>query len=310
MGHPEFTVIAGVELGGRLGERPPLMVGSLFYLGDSAVTDHSSGEFDRAEVKRRIEEDLQAAGRFALPFAFDPIAATPEAMRKYVEFLADFGRPIFIDSTIPKARIEGYKTAAELGIADRVVANSITTETPESELEAIKEAGVKAAVLLAFDPRDALRSLTDPEVKLKMLEGDLLPKAERAGIEAMLVDTAVLDPSSISLTAVTMEALRDKGFLVGCAPANALGALPSRIGWEEALCILTAALSFLRLKGADFLMYGPMGILSKVAAGVATAEALLARSLGLRVKIPSEHPFRKVMPILQEAFAKSSHKLG
>jgi len=46
--------IAGVKVGGDVGENPTVMIGSIFYKGDKTVQDEKTGLFDRV----RAEGDL------------------------------------------------------------------------------------------------------------------------------------------------------------------------------------------------------------------------------------------------------------
>lgn len=285
-----------------LKEGPALMVASIFYKGDLRVRDHGRGLFDREEQRRVVERDLDASRELRIPYALDVIIPSPEAAEPYLRFASEFGVPILIDGLDPAARIRAYRKAKELGIEGISLANAIYKDTGEEELSAIRESGIRSAVLVAFDTRDALRSIKKEE-KLRILEEELIPRAERAGVEEFLVDVVVLDPASIPSAAESIGFLKERGYKVGCAPANALAFLSRRRFGEEAYPMLIAALSYLRIKGADFLIFGPAGRLRGIAKGIALLESFLALERGLERSKLKEHPsivLKELQRIFQE----------
>ncbi|RDD53303.1 MAG: hypothetical protein BA066_05110 [Candidatus Korarchaeota archaeon NZ13-K] len=287
---------------GMLREGLVLIVSSIFYKGDLRVKDHDLGIFDEEGQRRLVEMDLRSSRELHIPYALDVIISSAGAAEPYLKFASQFGVPVFIDGLSPEVRIRAYRKARELGIEDISVANAIYRDTGDEELSAIRESGIKSAVLVAFDPRDALGSMRR-EVKLRMLEEELIPKAERAGVEEFLVDVVVLDPASVSLAADAMSFLKERGYRVGCAPANAFSFLSRRRFGEEAHPMLTAVLAYLRMRGADFLIIGPAGRLSGVARGLALLESFLALERGLDRSRLREHPFivlRELQRIFQE----------
>ena len=55
----------------------------------------------------------------------DVIGIRPEAMRKYIEFVTKISDVPIIDSPSPDVKISALKHAAEIGLLDKVVYNSI-----------------------------------------------------------------------------------------------------------------------------------------------------------------------------------------
>ncbi|MDW8035822.1 MAG: hypothetical protein RMI85_05160 [Candidatus Korarchaeum sp.] len=67
--------------------------------------------------------------------------------------------------------------------------------------------------------------------------------------------------------------------------------------------MLAAALAYLRIKGADFLIFGPVGRLSGIAKGLALLESFLALERGLEKNKLREHPsiiLKELQRIFQE----------
>ncbi len=295
-----------LKLGGKLGENPPLMIGSIFYRGDRRVMDYERGIFDEEAEKKLINIDVKAAQELNFPYAIDVIIPSKQAAEPYLRFASQFEVPILVDGLTPEIRTHAYNVVADIGISDLAIANAIYPDSTEDELRAIKRSGIKIAILVAFDPKNALASL-DPEKKLSLLREKLVPKAEESGVEQTLIDVVVLDPASLSSVADSLSYLRERGYIVGCAPANALAFLSKARYGRDAYPMLTAALSYLRVKGADFMIFGPAGRFRGIAKGLALLESLLA----LESKVPRsklrEHPFI-VLKELQRVFQEVSRE--
>ncbi|MDP6057950.1 MAG: hypothetical protein QGH33_03620, partial [Pirellulaceae bacterium] len=180
--------VGGVQVGGVPGISPTVMIGSVFYHGHKVNTDEDRGEFDRDGAKKAIEHQDEFSELTGNPCMLDVVGATPDAIVKHLEFAAQVSEcPLLIDGTTDEVRLAGLKYVAEAGLADRVVYNSIQPETSDEELQAISDAGVEAAILLAY-------YLKDFSAKGRVLAvEELLPRAHEAGIRSLMVDTCVLD---------------------------------------------------------------------------------------------------------------------
>ena len=249
--------IGGVKVGGEIGENATVLIGSMFYLGDRIVQDEKEGVFDREKAEgliRRVEELSDKTGLQAM---LDIVCSTGKVAAKYLEFAADVTEmPILIDAVAEEAAIKGLEHAKELGIVERTVLNSITPETKEPVYRKIKEVGLEAAVLLTFSSKAIISS----SERVRLLEA-MIPKVEEAGIVKPLVDTVVLDISTLGLACKAMHEVKDRfGYPAGCAPHNAVAswkALKRKDKKIRRICssvvnALPAAL------GADFILYGPI----------------------------------------------------
>jgi tetrahydromethanopterin S-methyltransferase subunit H len=194
-------------------------------------------------------------------------AETPEAMEAHLRRAVDLtSLPLFIDSPSVPVRLTGARLAREMGIAERVVYNSLSAGTTEQELEGIKDAGITAAVLLSFNPMDV-----ELKGKIYLLEdgGGLLPSglidlARDAGISRPLIDTAVMaaeQGAGSSLRAITVAKAK-WGLPAGCALHNAVESYPplARLEGEDRklyryVDVASAVMPI--MAGGDFVMYGP-----------------------------------------------------
>ncbi len=297
--------IGNVVFGGAPGERPVVLVGSLFFLGDKAVSNHKKGVFDKSKTREKIDFAERIAEGYNLQFAIDLVAYSPKAAEKYVQFVCEVSNaPLFLDGIEEAVRIRMYKISNELGLVSRVIGNAIYVHSGDEELKALKENKIEAAVLMAFDIANPAESLT-PNDKLRILNNELLPKAEKAGLRKPLVDVVVLDPASIAINGPAILKIKSEtGLPTGCAPANALGSVSrKKFGVEEAIGIHAGSAAYLQFFASDFIFYGPLKRIKDIAPAVSIIDSYLGYLAKLEgVKIPREHPFYKVLKKVQKAF--------
>jgi tetrahydromethanopterin S-methyltransferase subunit H len=273
--------IAGVEVGGQPGERPTVLIGSIFFAKHQIVSDSLKGIFDQEKAKALLEREAEVSASTANPRFIDPIGDTAQALINYIEFVAahtDAPILVFANSTI----------------IPRLIYNSIAEDFTEEELACIRECGVKSAIILAFST-----AAVKPKDRIKLLQEKLLPASERAGIENILVDTGVLDIPSVSWAAHTIYRVKEKlGYPVGCAPSNAL------FQWEKIRkqgssafqAAAAAVFALTQSHGADFLLYGPMRCASWVYPACAAIDAMIAYGGRFSDIRPAtrEHPLYKI----------------
>ena len=287
--------ISGVEVGGQPGERPTVLIGSIFFSKHQIVLDSLKGIFDQDKAKALLAREAAVSASTANPRCIDPIGDTTEALINYIEFVAAHtDAPILVDSPLQKVRLETVQYFANSALIHRLIYNSIAEDFTEEELSCLRECGIKSAIILAFST-----AAVKPKDRIKLLEEKLLPASQRAGIENILVDTGVLDIPSVSWAARTMYMIKEKlGYPVGCAPSNAL------FQWEKMRqqgssafqAAAAAVFALTQSQGADFLLYGPMRCAPWVYPACAAIDAMIAyggRFSGIR-PATQEHPLYKI----------------
>ena len=177
---------------GERGVRPTGMIGSMFYHGHDVMLDEDEGSIDvkAAEQLIRLQEDFSQ--RTGNPSMLDIVGATPNAIRRHLEFASKAtDRPLLIDGTTAEVRLAGLAYAAEAGIADRVIYNSVTPDVHDDELKAIADAGVTGALVLTYYLLDFTGAGRVQAVR------ELAPRLREFGINRLIVDTCVLDLASM-----------------------------------------------------------------------------------------------------------------
>ncbi|MBD3352004.1 MAG: hypothetical protein GF364_11010 [Candidatus Lokiarchaeota archaeon] len=295
--------IKNIEIGGQPGERPVVMIGSLFYKSHAACKNRKTGEIDRAIADKDVHTMIEWSKKTGLPIIFDLIGQTREALTNYARYISEIapGYPFLVDGLSDDSRIPAMRDIKDMGLLDCAILNSIDNETSDEILAEIKDIGVKYAVLLLFEklsltPKKKKRLLLGKEGRFK----GLLQKAKEAGVNDFIVDVAVLDLMSIGMCAASQDLIKQEfGFPVGCAPTNAV------FEWKNAKEILgkdgriiadASICTYLRDYGADFILYGAARHAPQVFSAMAPREAIVSyyQKRNNKVKI-QQGPFHKII---------------
>lgn len=287
--------IGGVEVGGQPGERPTVLVGSIFFAGHGIVHDAARGLFDETKAKALLDREAEVSTETGNPRFIDVIGETSQALINYIRFVADHtSSPMLVDSPSQRVRLEVIRHFAGSDVAPRLIYNAIAEDHTDEEATCLRECGVKNSIVLAFSSK-----AVTPGRRRRLLENELLPAVADAGVENALVDTGVTDVPSVGWASLTVNLLKEElGYPAGCAPANAIYTwqrMKDR-GTSAFRAAAAAVLAMPRLMGADFLLYGSVADAPWVYPAVAAVDGLLAyggRFTGVAVAA-SDHPLYRV----------------
>lgn len=247
--------VGGVKFGGQPGEYPTVLCASIFYIDDRLIIDEQAGEFDKEGAYQAVENIKEVCRKASVPLVIDMIGGSPAAMANYVEWIEPTGLPFFIDGTTRGVRLAGARKAAELGLQDRAIFNSIGPETSDREIDAVKELGFPTCIVMTHNVKM-------PTFKGKVAVADeLLERAHEAGFTQFLFDTAVLDLVEPGPASKTIWLLKDKyGYPAGCSPTHIV-----RDRWLHArdiygkngyMAAKNSLATSIMMMGADFFMHG------------------------------------------------------
>lgn len=250
----ELTIGNGT-IGGPLGSRSPLLVGSLFYDKHSVVKDAFVGTFDEDRAAKLLATANEAAVRHGVQIAIDVIAASAEAITKFLPFVAEHsGLPMMINSSEAEVHIAGLEVAEKYGVLDRCIFASLNMDTEDEELDALRKHRPAAVMIMANDGADPT-----PDGCCQFIEDFYLPILADIGVEVPIVDLGAMDPPSVGLCMRGITAVRERfGFPAGCAFSNCISQWTGlkELGREYTNYSLGAALVACRGAGGDFLHYG------------------------------------------------------
>jgi len=256
-GNQKAFEIGKVNIGGEPGDNPTVLIGSIFYGKHKIVEDEKKGIFDKEKAEKLIKEQEELSDKTGNPGLVDVVGMSEEAIRGYMEFVADVtDKPFLVDSAIADIKIAAVEYAKEVGLEKRIIYNSISPESKDKEIEALKNSNIEAAVVLAYT-----FNVTSSKARIDALE-KVLPKLEEAGITKPLIDTFVMDVPSLPAAAkAAMEIKKKYGFPCGSGAHNAIASwkgFKNMLGKEAEKPAVLMANTLQIVLGSDFVLYGPI----------------------------------------------------
>ncbi|MGB9846710.1 MAG: tetrahydromethanopterin S-methyltransferase subunit H family protein [Desulfotomaculales bacterium] len=269
--------IGNWKIGGQPGENPPLLISSMFHNGDRILESRKERKFDRVKAKDYVLRQEELSAETGVPAMVAMVANSLDEMKAYIEFfLSISSQPFGIDIWVEKTRLEVAAYVAELGIQDRVLYNSITPWDKDIAGQAarLKELGIKHVVVQAFNQEDQT-----PRGRVTGLKR-MLEAIGEDGFETILVDTAVMNLPSTSLSCLASRLVKEEfGWPAGVASSN------GTYMWKEARemwgaegfsAMNAAGQAIAAFLWSDLLFSGPIVNLPKIIPAVATASMMLA----------------------------------
>lgn len=290
-----FT-IGGVKVGGIPACNPTVLIGSIFYHGDKLVLDNQ-GNFDKNQAEEVLTKLSESQEKTAMPAMLDVVGSSPELMERYLEFIVDnIEIPLLIDGAGDhEAGLAGLRYAKEHGFLDRCVYNSLLPEAGDQEKTALKEIGVKSALLLTYG--DAMQMVTSSNFRVETAK-ELISTAQSLGIENMLIDTVVLDIPTLGLATKAIYKIKNQlGYPAGCGAHNSVDkwkGMKEKFDKKKLKLPALAVSNIIPVAlGADFVLYGPVqhaGIIFPLVGFTNTSYVQLLREQGIRIKKDQPHP--------------------
>ena len=277
---PKTLDVCGVKFGGQPGENPPVLIGTIFYEKHKIL--NGTG-FDEKGAERLINKQVEMSDETKIPSVVNVFGTDAEGFRKRIDFAAKHcDLPIMIDSPDYGVRIAGLKHAADVGLCQRIIYNSINLSVNKDEIEALKSSSVDSAIVLAYNPTDS-----SFEGKIKFLETDgafgkgMLDVSKDAGIKNILVDTAMTPlyhGAGIALKSI-VSCKSKFGYPTGCATHNAAVSWPWLSGRVAKKIVDVSSNVMPVMLGADFVFYGPIEYADRVFDVVAFAEIAVEEAM-------------------------------
>ena len=292
--------VGGIKLGGQPGELPTVLVGSIFHEGHKLVKDRKLGLFDKEKAEHLIRIQEAMSEKTSVPCMLDVVGQTSEALVRYIDFVSNVTDvPILVNGPDASIRISGLNHTVEIGLRDKVIYNSINYTLNNKEIQAIREIGVKSAIIQAFNPSNPL-----PKGMISILKGtlgkpSLLEGAMKAGITKPLAFTPVLDVPAIGYGAKGLNIVKEEfGLPTGTAPVGVVGSWNkiSELGKFAKTTCRSSAITLAQTMGADYIIYGSTAKAEGIFPACAMMDAIIAyhaRDYGIK-PLSKKHPLYRI----------------
>lgn len=303
--------IGNAVFGGQPGENPPLLMGNIFQKGDVMLEDRKAGRFNREGTRERIKKLEQLSAETGVPALIAMVANTVDEMKRYIDFFIETtDMPFAIDIWVEKIRLGAARYAAELGLQERMLYNSITPwdKDIEGQIAELKDLGIRHVVVQVFSDEDK-----GSEGRLKSLR-QLLPIIMQGSFESIIIDTSVMNLPTISLCLKANHLIKQEfGFPTGFAPSN--GSYMWRKTADEKargqFGAVDSAVHAVSSLLSDFLLFGPLSGMQRVFPAVAAAHSMMtALAFEERRYLPGEsHPLSIMFPDVLTQFLKEKGEM-
>ena len=136
----KFT-IGKVTIGGRLGENPTVLIGSVFYHKQKSLDfKEETGEFNRAEAEKMIKVQEEFSDKTGLSCMLDVVLPSKKWMSRVLDFMTSVTDvPLLIDAASADIRVAALDYAKQSGFLENCVYNSLNPESKSIEFQKIKE---------------------------------------------------------------------------------------------------------------------------------------------------------------------------
>jgi len=261
MSEPKFYSYGDIRVGRGDFELPPLLIGTLFYQGQSFVNRKNSEIFDERKALKRINTQLSLSKQYKIPNLIEISATTPKAMVKYLEFyLGNFDPPFILGGNF-ESRVAGIEYLSEHGVKpDQYIYNTISNLKNKQELEILQKYKIQSTVVLILGSENMTSTQRYEYITGKNQPNNvsILDGLKSLGIEKIWIDGGVINLESLTHVLETQQLVSTALQLpVGTAPNLFLFQYSSpRLNIKFHTRYRRASIMFIAIWYSNFIFYG------------------------------------------------------
>ena len=261
MSEPRFYSYGDIRVGRGDFELPPLLIGTLFYQGQSLVNRKNSEIFDERKALKRINTQLSLSKKYKIPNLIEVSATTPKAMVKYLEFYLGNFEPPFVLGGNFESRVAGIEYLSEHGVKpDQYIYNTISNLKNKQELEILQKYKIQSTVVLILGSENMTSTQRYEYITGKNQPNNLsiLDGLKSLGIEKIWIDGGVINLESLAHVLETQQLVSTALQLpVGTAPNLFLFQYSSpRLNIKFHTRYRRASIMFIATWYSNFIFYG------------------------------------------------------
>lgn len=221
-----FYTYGDEKLGYGKFELPPLLIGTIFYQGETILTREDETEFNEEKAKSRIEKHKSLAKKYKLPEMIEISATSPEAMLRYLEFYLSHFEPPFVLGGTLDARMAGVVYLSEQGIEpSEYVYNAVSNLKNQKEMALLEKHQMESVVVLMNAPENATSNQRFSYITEKSQPGNenIVDGLKKRGAKRIWIDGATISLESLAHIIEAQQLICESLQLpVGTAPNNFL----------------------------------------------------------------------------------------
>ncbi|MFX1338206.1 MAG: hypothetical protein ACFFDK_06335 [Promethearchaeota archaeon] len=261
MSENTYYIYGDIKLGRGNFDLPPVLIGTIFYQGQTIIDRKNPEIFDVEKAKKRISNHKALAKQYKIPDLIELNADTPDAMIKYLEFYIDnFGPPFVLGGTFD-ARLAGIEYLKERGIGpNEYIYNTISNLKNKKEVEVIQKYKIDSIVILIIGSESMTSTQRYNYIIQKNQPNNesLLDGLKRLGVNKVWIDGGVITMESLAHILETQRLISESLKIpVGTAPNLYLFKFSSpRLNLKFHTRYRRASIMFIASWYSNFIFYG------------------------------------------------------
>ncbi len=189
-----------IELGHGNFNLPPVLIGTIFYQGETIVDKKDNRNFNEERAKKRINIQKEIAKKYKIPSLVEISGTDPESMVKYLEFYLDNYDPPFVLGGSVDARIAGVEYLHERGVnSEDYIYNAISNLKNKHEIEVIRNYKLNSVVVLILGAQNMTSTQRYAYITKKDQDGEksIIDGLREVGVDRIWIDGGVIDLESL-----------------------------------------------------------------------------------------------------------------
>ena len=254
-------VYKDIKLGRGNFDLPPVLIGTIFYQGESIVDRKDPTIFNEEKAKKRIMNQKTLANQYKIPNLIEINADTPKAMQKYLKFYLDNFEPPFVLGGTFEARVAGIEYLKERGIGPQdFIYNTISNLKNKKEVELIQKHKIDSVVVLILGSENMTSTQRYTYITQKNQPNNvsIIEGLKKIGVDKIWIDGGVITMESLAHILETQQLISESlKFPVGTAPNLYLFKYASpRLNIKFHTKYRRASIMFIATWYSNFLFYG------------------------------------------------------
>jgi len=254
-------IYGNIMLGRGNFDLPPVLIGTIFYQGQTIIDRKNPEVFDVEKAKKRISTQKTLAKQYKIPDLIELNADTPEAMIKYLEFYLDNFEPPFVLGGTFDARLAGIEYLKERGIGpNEYIYNTISNLKNKKEVEVIQKNKIDSIVILIIGSENMTSTQRYNYLIQKNQPNNesLLEGLSKLGVDKIWIDGGVITMESLAHILETQRLISESLKIpVGTAPNLYLFKFSSpRLNVKFHTRYRRASIMFIASWYSNFIFYG------------------------------------------------------
>ncbi|TXT59395.1 MAG: Tetrahydromethanopterin S-methyltransferase subunit H [Promethearchaeota archaeon] len=249
------------EMGVGHFELPPVLIGTIFYDGETILERDNPVNFSEGKAKKRIDNHFKLSLKYKIPGLVELSAPDPESMKKYLDFYLDNYEPPFVLGGTFEARKAGIIHLKERGIkSNQYIYNTISNLKNKKELDLLKNNNIETVVILILGS-ESMTSTQRYNYLVKKREPynvNLIEGIRQLGVDKIWIDGGVINLESLAYILETQQLISESLQLpVGTAPNLFLFQYSSpRLNKKFHTKYRRASIMFIATWYSNFIFYG------------------------------------------------------